>query len=540
MSTARQIALEFTRDRFPGAFSVTEDAVFEEPDGTSTVYLQQTHRDVPVHLSRVVVRVDDGAPSAVSGRPIEVPPELSVTPHRDAVNAADLALREAMASEPSRRIPKIEAQFRTPARPSVLRRTDFRAPIRASLTVGEFEGGPRLAWHLRWETDEHEAWEALVTADERETVIRSWRADSGVRATARVHRIDPDHGLETVEMPLGRDEHPWFGHWRVEEPRDWVKGDATSGLCAVTYEGALRRVAKGRTAGGTLAFEPDDPLGVDQRRLNAFFTCSWLHDFFYTLGFDEARGNFQSDNFVRPDKAGDEMRIVISRGFGPWAAGLVPARDGIQPHMFLYPDPESENHTALDAHVVIHEYTHAVSDRLIAGPDVSAVYGASHESQAVNEGFSDYFAMSLVNRLCEERNLPKRTVFGRYASGRPSGYRPQPYDGSLSLRYADVTSGDHSDPHHTGQVWCQILLDIEADLVASTPHPHPFSDMWALVFNTMRDLAPQPTLPDCRSVLLRAAARPGWSRAALHEQPETITAIERRFDHFDVPPGGGP
>lgn len=85
MSTARQIAIEFTRDRFPGAFSVTEDAVFEEPDGATTVYLQQTHRDVPVHLSRVVVRVDDGAPSAVSGRPIEVPPELSVTPHRSAV-----------------------------------------------------------------------------------------------------------------------------------------------------------------------------------------------------------------------------------------------------------------------------------------------------------------------------------------------------------------------------------------------------------------------------------------------------------------------
>src|SRR5206468_825663 len=39
--------------------------------------------------------------------------------------------------------------------------------------------------------------------------------------------------------------------------------------------------------------------------VNAFYWCNWMHDRLYGLGFTEAAGNFQQDNFGRGGIGGD-------------------------------------------------------------------------------------------------------------------------------------------------------------------------------------------------------------------------------------------
>src|SRR4029450_709448 len=40
-----------------------------------------------------------------------------------------------------------------------------------------------------------------------------------------------------------------------------------------------------------------------------FFASNFVHDFFYDLGFDEAAGNFQQDNFGRGGTGGGRIRL---------------------------------------------------------------------------------------------------------------------------------------------------------------------------------------------------------------------------------------
>lgn len=48
--------------------------------------------------------------------------------------------------------------------------------------------------------------------------------------------------------------------------------------------------------------------------VQAFYTTNWLHDFFYTAGFDELAGNAQQDNSGRGGLACDPL-IVHSAFF---------------------------------------------------------------------------------------------------------------------------------------------------------------------------------------------------------------------------------
>ena len=44
---------------------------------------------------------------------------------------------------------------------------------------------------------------------------------------------------------------------------------------------------------GSFQFAPADPSGDDQKLLNIFYFCNYMHDFLFILGFDEEAGNFQ-------------------------------------------------------------------------------------------------------------------------------------------------------------------------------------------------------------------------------------------------------
>ena len=68
---------------------------------------------------------------------------------------------------------------------------------------------------------------------------------------------------------------------------------------------------------------------------NAFYWTNALHDWLYGLGFDEAAGNFQDDNYGRGGAAADALKLdVQDAGTSKNATFLTPP-DGIAPRMQL-------------------------------------------------------------------------------------------------------------------------------------------------------------------------------------------------------------
>ena len=62
-----------------------------------------------------------------------------------------------------------------------------------------------------------------------------------------------------------------------------------------------------------MTFDPADATGDDQKVLNIFYYCCYMHDFCYLLGFREADGNFQQDNLGRGGTGGRSRRCALVR-----------------------------------------------------------------------------------------------------------------------------------------------------------------------------------------------------------------------------------
>jgi hypothetical protein len=155
---------------------------------------------------------------------------------------------------------------------------------------------------------------------------------------------------------------------------------------------------------------PSASLQLNAKIVQAFYAVNWLHDLFYDLGFDEAAGNAQHDNYGRGGLAGD--RVVVNAGF-PGIFTFAPA-DGDSPQIFLGPNYYSGSRrdpSAFDFTTIAHEWTHTMYSRL-------AVAGPSAQNQALNEGTADFVALLVSARESDRNAAPNSTLFGgAYAMG---------------------------------------------------------------------------------------------------------------------------
>ena len=94
------------------------------------------------------------------------------------------------------------------------------------------------------------------------------------------------------------------------------------------------RSATGTLQDGTWQF--DFPFNsAASAEASLFFAVNYAHDFFYDLGFDEAAGNFQADNFNRGGLGGDPLK-ANARAAGRNNANYVHAPDGSSPTMNMF------------------------------------------------------------------------------------------------------------------------------------------------------------------------------------------------------------
>lgn len=158
---------------------------------------------------------------------------------------------------------------------------------------------------------------------------------------------------------------------------------------------------------------PATPIPTTSAQLNAkivqaFYAINWLHDLFYDLGFDEAAGNAQHDNYGRGGLGGD--RVVVNPGF-PGIFTFAPA-DGESPQMYLGPNTFSgslRDASGFDFSSISHEWTHTMFGRL-------AVAGPGAQNQALNEGTADFVSTLLAARESDRNAAPNSLPFsGAYA-----------------------------------------------------------------------------------------------------------------------------
>ena len=208
-----------------------------------------------------------------------------------------------------------------------------------------------------------------------------------------------------------------------------------------------------------------------------------MHDWAYHLGFTEQTWNMQAFNFDRGGLGGDPEQGNAQAGGitgGPPGfaarnnANQITPDEGIPPitNMYLWqPFPGAFYAPCVDGDydmtVIGHEYTHAISNRMVAGPD-DGLSGA--QAGAMGESWSDLMA---VEYLAENGFAPVADenpfAVGPYVTGdKQAGIRNYGMNAS-PLNYSDVgydfvcnaaTCPLLTQVHADGEIWSATNYDI--------------------------------------------------------------------------------
>src|SRR5262245_25257288 len=212
-------------------------------------------------------------------------------------------------------------------------------------------------------------------------------------------------------------------------------------------------------------------LGVDPRTqraaavANLFYFNNIIHDFSYGLGFTEAAGNFQTNNFGRGGTGNDSVRAEAQDGSGTNNANFATPPEGQRPRMQMFiftrgtADLNDDRDGDFDGDVVFHEFGHGISNRLVGGPANTSCLGGT-QAGAMGEGWSDYWAATFYGN----------GVIGEFVTNNlTNGIRRAAYTvpaNPVHDSYADLGVGGF-EVHRDGEVWAAALWDLRQTLGAA-------------------------------------------------------------------------
>lgn len=345
----------------------------------------------------------------------------------------------------------------------------------------------------------------MVSADKDEAeLLRCSYVDRGASCTGPVFVFNPGDGppvsrvfpVQLTDYPPLLSRHPY-----AQRLAPWITKDATIGNNVATFFGHQSRTCKIIPQGGGLAFNIRNPL--EQQLVNAFYLCNWLHDLFLLLGFSESEGNFQLRNYLGSPGSGDQLHVKIFQGPVVGGGKMLAQIDGMPVELRLGTWGEGGFHAALDADIVIHEFVHGVTQRLVGGRlDWTSLQ--EPQSAAMGEGWSDYFAVTLQNYY---RAQP-RYVFGSWVSGNPNGVRSSAYDASFPGHYGLLGQPPYRGQHGAGEVWAAALVRLNAYFAVPLGAPRAAHEVaWLLVVDSLKDLPSNPNYIQGRDATLASIAK---------------------------------
>lgn len=196
-----------------------------------------------------------------------------------------------------------------------------------------------------------------------------------------------------------------------------------------------------------------------------FYTANVYHDLLYTLGFTEAAGNFETNNNGQGGVGNDAVILNAQDAAGTNNADFATPADGSpgRMRMFIWTYSTPNRDCAFDAGVIIHEYTHGLSNRLTGGPANSACLNVL-EAGGMGEGWGDFMAIAIHVKTTDTR--AKNYPLGDWIYNNPAGIRAYLYSTSLTtnpLTYKSTNS--LNEVHAIGTLWATVLYEVLWNLI---------------------------------------------------------------------------
>ncbi len=444
--------------------------------GAVAVHLRQKYKGIKIFQAAQTVRFDpDGSiketvgNSFTAGGDIPVSPRISVEeavlkaaqfvalPHPDEQGAKDQFGQPMYFSSVDLTgfIPKIIAAFNNgPDRSTVLEKGPFGDEIKANLEWFPLGDDLKLAWQTIITMPKSEGQYRVIVDAETGEILYSHQLIKSMTFRGNIFKSDGGQPRMITDFPLPLPSYnipPWLPLPQSAPafPWDWVESDRTEGNNVFAHLGANGPTVQGTVKNGVLVFDDPDEKGDFQKVLNIFYYCNFMHDFLYVLGFREADGNFQKDNFGRAGLQGDRVDARSHPGAVNGTANMGTPVDGKMPVMNMGLVTNTDRHTAMDSSVVFHEYTHGLTNRLVGGPMNDAALEAD-QSGGMGEGWSDYMACTINDTI----------VVGNWVVNRQGGIRQFPYDSNFPDNFGDVGKGRYDEVHNIGEIWCATLMEM--------------------------------------------------------------------------------
>ncbi|HEX8618493.1 MAG TPA: M36 family metallopeptidase [Thermoanaerobaculia bacterium] len=354
------------------------------------------------------------------------------------------------------------------------------APVIVPLANGRAEEGFLVE---TWEQDSNLLWHTVVGAD---GAIRHQE----LRTNTDSYFVFPIHPTATPQTVV---TGPGAGN--VESPAGWVTNNTTIGNNVDAYLDRDNNNAadtNSRPVSSTKDFiftfdAASGPTTLTNQQLavaNLFYLNNVIHDKLYRHGFNEAAGNFQTNNFGKGGAGNDPVNAEAQDGGGTNNANFSTPADGSRPRMQMYlwnnvtPNLDGD----LDADIVYHEYGHGLTWRMI-GSMGGGLAGS------IGEGMSDVVALYMTGD----------DKVGEYATNNYTrGIRRYPYT-NYPLTYA---SANTSSVHSNGEIYAGTMWKLRGLWLNAG---YSMDSLWDVVIDGMNYTPANPEYEEMRDGILAAS-----------------------------------
>jgi extracellular elastinolytic metalloproteinase len=234
---------------------------------------------------------------------------------------------------------------------------------------------------------------------------------------------------------------------------------------------------------------------IDAAIAQLFVTHNRMHDWSYFLGFTEQNSNLQLDNLGNTQASrendpeiGNVQAGAVSGGpngmyLGRDNANQITLQDGTPgiTNQYLFQPIAAALYSPcvdgdMDVGIVGHEYTHAISNRMVGGPDVS-ISGA--QGGAMGESWSD---LDAAEYLWENGFVPTSdedpTAVGIYAT---QNKKIAIRNYSLAINPLNYSNVGYDTPgpevHADGEIWNGTNWEVRQALIDKYNAQYPYTDM---------------------------------------------------------------
>ncbi|KAH7121776.1 extracellular metallo proteinase MEP [Dactylonectria estremocensis] len=353
------------------------------------------------------------------------------------------------------------------------------APEAKLVYLVKSDGSLVLTWRV--ETDVLDNWLLTyidATTNEKVFGVVDYVADL---ATYKVYPwpiTDPTEGSRSVVKDpwnIATSEFTWVS----DGSTNYTTTRGNNGIAQVNPSGGTAYLTNYRPTSSSLTFEYDysttqtDPTAYrDASITQLFYTANKYHDLLYLLGFTEKAGNFEINNNGQGGTGNDFVILNAQDGSGTNNANFATPADGSpgRMRMYLWTYSTIKRDCSFDAGVVIHEYTHGLSNRLTGGPANSACLSGT-ESGGMGEGWGDFMATAIRVKAADTRS--KNFVMGSWVYNNAAGIRAYPYSTSLTTNpytYKSVNTLASSGVHAIGTYWATVLYEVLWNLIEKHGH----------------------------------------------------------------------